>query len=155
MDFRFHFSFPALDKQGFTGSFVESWAASEIRKLMSFADRRLSLFFWRTQTGQEADFLIERAGKLVAVPFPVFFGMEQRGAGGRSVRKALKVRPDTRDQPSTSHFQSGRKRIFFPKYFSSPSRLSVTTSRSSQRSSSEASTSARSSRSFVPSPSNE
>jgi predicted AAA+ superfamily ATPase len=56
-----------LEKQGFIGSFVESWAASEIRKLMSLADRRLSLFFWRTQTGQEADFLIERAGKLIAV----------------------------------------------------------------------------------------
>ena len=25
------------------------------------------LYFWRTQTGQEVDFLIERAGKLVAI----------------------------------------------------------------------------------------
>jgi predicted AAA+ superfamily ATPase len=57
----------AMDRQGFTGAFVESWAASEIRKMMSIEDRRLGLFFWRTQTGQEVDFLIERAGRVAAV----------------------------------------------------------------------------------------
>ena len=30
-------------------------------------DHRFRLYFWRTQGGQEVDFLIERAGKLVAI----------------------------------------------------------------------------------------
>jgi len=56
-----------MEKQGFAGPFVETWAASEIRKAISLEDRRLNLYFWRTQTGQEVDFLIERAGKIVAI----------------------------------------------------------------------------------------
>ena len=34
---------------------------------MPVLDRRFRLYFWRTQTGQEVDFLIERAGKVVAI----------------------------------------------------------------------------------------
>ena len=46
---------------------VETWAACELLKLMPILDHRFRLYFWRTQTGQEVDFLIERAGKLVAI----------------------------------------------------------------------------------------
>jgi len=34
---------------------------------MPVLDHRFRLYFWRTQGGQEVDFLIERAGKLVAI----------------------------------------------------------------------------------------
>jgi hypothetical protein len=83
----------ALNKQGFTGPYVESWAASEIRKLMSLADRRLNLYFWRTQTGQEVDFLIERAGKLVAVE--VKWGSRIEDSAVRNLEHCLTDLKDT------------------------------------------------------------
>jgi uncharacterized protein len=56
-----------LENQGHAGPMVETWVACELLKLMPVLDHRFRLYFWRTQTGQEVDFLIERAGKLVAV----------------------------------------------------------------------------------------
>jgi predicted AAA+ superfamily ATPase len=57
----------ALENQGHAGPVVETWVACELLKLMPVLDHRFRLYFWRTQTGQEVDFLIERAGKLVAI----------------------------------------------------------------------------------------
>jgi len=56
-----------LEKQGHAGPIVETWVASEILKLISVTDHRFQLYFWRTQTGREVDFLIERGGKLLAI----------------------------------------------------------------------------------------
>ena len=56
-----------LENQGHAGPMVETWVAGELLKLMPVLDHRFRLYFWRTQTGQEVDFLIERAGKLVAI----------------------------------------------------------------------------------------
>jgi len=57
----------ALEHQGQVGSIVETWVASELLKLMSISDHRLQLYFWRTQAGQEVDFILERGRKLVAI----------------------------------------------------------------------------------------
>ena len=57
----------ALENQGHSGPMVETWVACELTKLMPVLDHRFRLYFWRTQGGQEVDFLIERAGKLVAI----------------------------------------------------------------------------------------
>jgi hypothetical protein len=57
----------ALENQGQAGPMVETWVACELLKLMPVLDHRFRLYFWRTQTGQEVDFLIERAGKVVAI----------------------------------------------------------------------------------------
>ncbi len=57
----------ALEKQGNSGAMVETWVASELLKLMPITDHRLQLYFWRTQIGQEVDFLVERGGELVAI----------------------------------------------------------------------------------------
>jgi hypothetical protein len=46
---------------------VETWAASEILKLMTVTDYRFQLYFWRTHAGHEVDFLLELGGKLVAI----------------------------------------------------------------------------------------
>jgi predicted AAA+ superfamily ATPase len=56
-----------LENQGHAGPVVETWVACELLKLIPILDHRSKLYFWRTQTGQEVDFLIERAGKLVAI----------------------------------------------------------------------------------------
>jgi predicted AAA+ superfamily ATPase len=56
-----------LEHQGQVGAIVETWAASEILKLMPVTDYRFHLYFWRTQAGHEVDFLLEFGGKLVAI----------------------------------------------------------------------------------------
>jgi predicted AAA+ superfamily ATPase len=58
---------PVLERQGNSGTMVETWVASELIKLMSASGDRLQLYFWRTQGGQEVDFLIEWGGELVGI----------------------------------------------------------------------------------------
>ena len=57
----------SLEHQGQVGAAVETWVASELLKLLSVSDPRFQLYFWRTQAGQEVDFLVERGGKLVSI----------------------------------------------------------------------------------------
>jgi predicted AAA+ superfamily ATPase len=57
----------ALERQGKTGALVETWVCSELIKLIGVSKHRFQLFFWRTQAGQEVDFLVERSGELVAI----------------------------------------------------------------------------------------
>lgn len=57
----------SLEHQGQVGAAVETWVASELLKLLSVSDPRVQLFFWRTQSGQEVDFLLEKGGKLVGI----------------------------------------------------------------------------------------
>ena len=56
-----------IERQGHSGMMVETWVASELLKLMSISGNPLQLYFWRTQGGQEVDFLIERGGELVGI----------------------------------------------------------------------------------------
>ena len=56
-----------IEHQQQTGALVETWVATELLKLMSVSDHRLHPYFWRTQTGQEVDFLLEKGEKLVAI----------------------------------------------------------------------------------------
>jgi len=56
-----------LENQGNAGPLVETWVASELMKLMPITGHRFQLYFWRTRTGQEVDFLIERGGQMVAI----------------------------------------------------------------------------------------
>jgi hypothetical protein len=56
-----------LERQGSTGAMVETWVCSELIKLIAASDFRVQIFFWRTQSGSEVDFLLEHGGELVAV----------------------------------------------------------------------------------------
>jgi predicted AAA+ superfamily ATPase len=60
-------SISSLDAQGNMGAMAETWIATELIKLLPVTDHRLKLYFWRTQAGQEVDFLIERGREIVAV----------------------------------------------------------------------------------------
>lgn len=57
----------SLENQGQAGPYVETWVASELLKLMPLTDHRLKLYFFRTQAGQEVDFLMERGKEIVAL----------------------------------------------------------------------------------------
>ncbi len=56
-----------IEKQEASGPLVETWVACELCKLMPLLDHRFRLYFWRTQAGQEVDFLVERGDRLVAI----------------------------------------------------------------------------------------
>lgn len=56
-----------LERQGRVGNMVETWAASELRKLISIGDARYQLYYWRTYAGREVDFIIEHGEKVVAI----------------------------------------------------------------------------------------
>ena len=58
---------PVLEKQGNAGPIVETWVAAELMKLISISDPRLRIYFWRTQAGQEVDFLLEKGRDLVGI----------------------------------------------------------------------------------------
>lgn len=56
-----------LERQGRTGSMVETWAASELKKLIALGDARYQFYYWRIYTGKEVDFIIEHGEKIVAI----------------------------------------------------------------------------------------
>ena len=56
-----------LEHQGRAGAMVETWAASELRKLAGLAGKQVEIYFWRTHAGREVDFLIARGGYLAAI----------------------------------------------------------------------------------------
>ena len=56
-----------LEHQGQVGPMVETWIASELVKLLSISGSIYRLHFWRTQSGHEVDFLVERGRKIVAI----------------------------------------------------------------------------------------
>lgn len=49
------------------GAIIETWVASELKKLISFESESMTLYGWRTQSGQEVDFLIEKGERLLAI----------------------------------------------------------------------------------------
>jgi hypothetical protein len=56
-----------LGRQGRTGALVETWVASELRKLLAIGNPSVGLWYWRPHAGREVDFLIERGESVVAV----------------------------------------------------------------------------------------
>lgn len=49
------------------GPLLETWIHAELRKLMALQAPAPELSFWRTRTGQEVDFLLERGGEAVGL----------------------------------------------------------------------------------------
>lgn len=56
-----------LERQSRVGNMVETWAATELKKLLSHEDMKCQLYYWRTYAGREVDFLIEHGERVVAI----------------------------------------------------------------------------------------
>jgi predicted AAA+ superfamily ATPase len=56
-----------LERQNRVGNIVETWAASELRKLIPLCDARYQLYYWRTYAGKEVDFIVEHGEKIIAI----------------------------------------------------------------------------------------
>lgn len=57
----------SLEKNPRFGSLLETWAASELVKLVSLSETPVRLYGWRTQIGHEVDFLIKKGNRFVAL----------------------------------------------------------------------------------------
>jgi uncharacterized protein len=56
------------DAAGLPGSLVETYVATQLARHLSFSERGLSLWHYRSQAGQEVDFVLEdRQGRLVGI----------------------------------------------------------------------------------------
>lgn len=79
-----------LERQGRAGALVETWVASELRKVLDASDGGGELFFWRTHAGREVDFLLVRGEDVVAVEVKWTRRLDEKDlAGLRSCREAL------------------------------------------------------------------
>ncbi len=56
-----------LERQGRVGAMVETWVATELRRLIFLEDMRYQLYYWRTYAGKEVDFLLEQGERVVAI----------------------------------------------------------------------------------------
>jgi len=57
----------ALQTQNRAGPMVETWVAGELRKLTALSSKRTDMFFWRTHSGREVDFLLARGTGLAGI----------------------------------------------------------------------------------------
>lgn len=55
-----------VESAGADGAMLETWVAGELRKWSSYTERR-PIMFWRSHGGAEADFVLEREGRVTAI----------------------------------------------------------------------------------------
>ncbi len=56
-----------LERQERVGALIETWVANELDKWIACQEDDYRLYFWRTHTGQEVDFLLARGEEMVAL----------------------------------------------------------------------------------------
>lgn len=56
-----------LERQNRVGNIAETWAASELRKIIQLGDTRYQLYYWRIYAGREVDFIVEHGEKVIAI----------------------------------------------------------------------------------------
>jgi hypothetical protein len=71
-----------LERQERAGALVETWAALELRKLLSAARVRTDIWYWRTHGGREVDFILERGGEVAGVEVKLHEGFKDRDLAG-------------------------------------------------------------------------
>jgi len=82
-----------LERQGRTGAMVETWAMSELRKLLAATGPGIGMWYWRPHAGREVDFLLERGEALVAVEVKWSQRISEADVAGlRQVARDLKGR---------------------------------------------------------------
>lgn len=85
---------PALERINLVGPLVETWVHSELRKLLSLQARHTEITFWRTRTGQEVDFILERSGERVGIEVKWSATLDSRHV--RALRDCAKSLPKWR-----------------------------------------------------------
>jgi hypothetical protein len=82
-----------IERRHFVGALVETWVHAELRKLLALGAARTELTFWRTRTGHEVDFLLERGRTVVGIEVKWSSTIERRDLTGlESCRTLLRRR---------------------------------------------------------------
>lgn len=71
-------SWADVERRQLVGPLLETWVHAELRKLLCLRAPEPEFSFWRTHTGQEVDFLIERGGELVGLEVKGSSALERR-----------------------------------------------------------------------------
>ena len=72
----------ALGRQGRLGPMLETWIANELTKWIAAQSEDFHLYFWRTHSGQEVDFLLARGEELIAIEVKAARHVEHRDLTG-------------------------------------------------------------------------
>jgi hypothetical protein len=75
-------SWAALGAQGRVGPLVETWVATELAKWIAVQGDDYRLYFWRTHTGQEVDFLLTRGEQIISIEVKASTRVESRDLAG-------------------------------------------------------------------------
>lgn len=78
-----------LVRQQRIGALVETWIANELRRLLSVSSWRTNLWYWRTHTGQEVDFLLERGEQVVGIEVKWGKGFSDRDFAGLAACRSM------------------------------------------------------------------
>ena len=82
-------SWQTLVQQNRVSLLVETWVANELRRLLSVASWRTHLSYWRTSTGQEVDFLLERGGEVAGIEVKWGAGFKAQDLAGLTSCRTL------------------------------------------------------------------
>jgi hypothetical protein len=74
-----------MERQGRVGALVESWVANELDKWIAYQEDDYRLYFWRTHTGQEVDFLLARGEEMIAIEVKATTRVERGDLAGIEV----------------------------------------------------------------------
>ncbi len=74
-----------MERQGRVGALVESWVANELAKWIACQEDDYRLYFWRTHTGQEVDFLLARGEEMIAIEVKATTRVERGDLAGIEV----------------------------------------------------------------------
>ena len=72
----------ALVRQGRLGPMLETWVADELVKWIAVQEEDFRLYFWRTHSGQEVDFLLARGEDMIAIEVKAARHVERRDLVG-------------------------------------------------------------------------
>ena len=59
------------------GQMVETWVASELRKMVATATDSIDIWYWRTRGGREVDFILERGDELIGIEVKMGTGLSK------------------------------------------------------------------------------
>jgi uncharacterized protein len=108
-----------LEKSGRFGKYFENWVIAEILKQISFGDRRMKPYFWRTSNGAEVDLVLEYGDRLL--PFEIKSSSVIRKESLRGLSQFMHELSSRKDVPfgivlygGTEIFQIAEKIVAIP-----------------------------------------
>lgn len=82
-------SLSILEKTGLIGARFENWFLNELQIVIDRSPRRSNIYFWRTSSGAEVDFIVQKGDKIF--PFEVTYGHRTERSKIRNLRTFMQA----------------------------------------------------------------